>query len=52
MFSPNRQRLVVFDDISGKHQGNSFEDDLPQRPLIDLSEEGGKALSNRLCSSL
>ena len=52
MFSPDRQGLVVFDDISRKHQGNSFEDVLPLRRPIDLSEEGGKDPSDRIYSSL
>ena len=52
MFSPDLQEPVVFDGILGKHQGNSFEDDLPLHPPIDLSEEGENDLSDRLYSSL
>ena len=43
---------MVFDGILGKHQGNSFEDDLQLHPPIDLSEEGGNDLLDRLYSSL
>ena len=52
MFSPDRQGPVIFDGILGKHQGNSFKDVLPLRSLIDLFEEGGNDLLDRLCSSL
>ena len=52
MFSPDRLGLVVFDGILGKHQGNSSVDDLRLHSPIDLSEEGGKDLSDRLYSSL
>ena len=52
MFSPDCQGPVVFNGILGKHQGNSFKDDLSLRPPIDLSEEGEKDLSDKLCSSL
>ena len=52
MFSSDHQGQVVFDGILRKHQGNSSEDDLRLHPPIDLSEEGGKDLSDRLCSSL
>ena len=52
MFSPDHQGLVVFDGILRKHQGNSFKSDLLLRPPIDISEEGGNDLLDRLCSSL
>ena len=52
MFSLERLRLVVSDGILERHQGNSFEDGLPLCRLTDLSEEGGKDLSDSLCSSL
>ena len=52
MFSPDCLRPVVSDGILGRRLENSFNDGLPLRPPTDLSEEGGKDLSDRLCSSL
>ena len=43
---------AVFYGIPGKRLENSSEDDPPLHPPTDLSEEGGKDLSDRLCSSL
>ena len=52
MFSLDCQGPVVFDGILEKRQGNSFKDDLQVHAPINLSEEGGKDLSDRLYSSL
>ena len=52
MFSPDRLKPVVSDGILGRHQGNSSEDGLLLHPPTDLSEEGGKDFSDRLCLSL
>ena len=52
MFSPDRLKPMVFNGILGGRPGNSSEDGLLLRPLTGLSEEEGKDLSDRLCSSL
>ena len=52
MFSPDCLRPVVSDGILGRRRGNSSEDDLLLRPPTGRSKEGGKDLSDKLCSSL
>ena len=52
MFSPDRLRPMVFNGILGGRTGNSSEDGLPLRLPTGLSEEEGKDLSDKLCSSL